>query len=105
MKRSKLSTADIQGVTVCYPRISAELLKHRAGVGDLELARPFDVQLLHHAVVHQHREAVHPRAHAAPVQVELKAERLGPVGAAIGEEADLAERFLVAAPMRHDERV
>src|SRR5581483_8597452 len=66
-----------------------QLLEHRAGVRHLELAGAFDIHLLHDAVVHEHGEAVHARAHAARVEVELEAERLRPVRAAVGEEADL----------------
>ena len=45
-------------------------------VGHLELARRFDVQRLHDAVVDQHREALAAHAHAARGEVELEAERL-----------------------------
>src|SRR5947207_12421924 len=87
------------------PFVSAQLLEKGAGVRHLELAGALDVELLHHAVVDQHREALHPGPHAAGVQIELQAERLGPLRAAVAQEADLAERFLVAAPVRHDEGV
>src|SRR5688572_32968304 len=88
-----------------YQRSSAELLKHGTGVGNLELAGALDVELLDHAVVDQHREAPHARAHAAGIEVELEAERLRPLRAAVGEEANLADRLLVLGPVRHDERV
>src|SRR2546425_6461678 len=38
------------------PFVSAQLLEKGGGVRDLELAGALDVELLHHAVVHQHRE-------------------------------------------------
>src|SRR2546430_3125067 len=87
------------------PFVSAELLEKGGGVRHLELAGALDVELLHHAVVHQHREALHPGPHSAGVEIELEAERLGPLRAAVAQAADLAERFLVAAPVRHDEGV
>src|ERR1039458_4513780 len=41
-----------------------QLLQHGLGVGDFEFARTLDVQLLDHAVVHEHGNAVHAHAHA-----------------------------------------
>src|SRR5213083_3074597 len=87
------------------PFVLTELPEKGGGVRHLELAGALDVELLHHAVVHQHREALHPGPHAAGVQIELQAERLGPLRAAVAQEADLAERLLVAAPVRHDEGI
>src|SRR6185295_19988326 len=78
-----------------------QLLQHRLRVGDFELAGRLDVDLLHHAIVHDHREALAARAHAAAVEVELEAELLRVVGAAVGEEADLAAGLLVARPRAH----
>src|SRR5688572_19823091 len=102
MKRPAAAADDRGVVTLC---IVSELLQHGARVGDLELARRFDVELLDHAVIHQHREALHAVTHAARVEVELEAERLGPRAAAVAQEAHLAERLLVAAPVRHHEGV
>src|SRR5450759_1831390 len=82
-----------------------QLLQHGPGVGDFEFARPLDVQLLDHAVVHEHRNAVHAHAHAARGQVELQAQLLRELGAAVGHHAYLSGRFLVAAPGAHDEGV
>src|SRR2546425_4901216 len=87
------------------PFVLTELPEKGGGVRHLELAGALDVELLHHAVVHQHREALHPGPHAAGIEIELEAERLGPLRAAVAQEADLAERSLVAAPVRHDEGV
>src|SRR5450759_2215870 len=95
-----------------YPRssaaarsISLHLLQHGLGIGDFEFVRSLDVQLLDHAVVHEHRHAGHAHAPAARGQVELPAQLLGELGAAVGHHAYLSGRFLVAAPGAHDEGI
>jgi hypothetical protein len=64
-----------------------------------------DVERLHHAVVHEHREALAAHAHAARVEIQLEAQLLRVLGAAVAHEADLAVGLLVARPGAHHERV
>src|SRR6267142_6092134 len=82
-----------------------ELRQHRLGAAHFVFPRRFDVELLHHAVLDQHRVALRAHAHVARREVELEAERLGPLHAAVAEHADLAACLLVAAPRGHDESV
>lgn len=49
----------------------ADLLEHGIRAAHLELAGTLDVELLHHAVLRQEREALHADAHAAPGQIEF----------------------------------
>src|ERR1700675_4225879 len=66
-------------------KIKLQILQHRLGVGDLELAGSLDVERLDDAVIDQHRIAL--RALAEPVAggVELEIDRAGEVAAAVGE--------------------
>src|SRR5262249_38720112 len=86
-------------------RTRSDLLQHRIGVADLELAWPLDVDRLHDAVVDQHRIALRAHAHAAGAAVELEAERLGEGRAAVGHPAHLTLALLVLAPRAHHEGV
>src|SRR5580704_18132715 len=58
-----------------------DLLQHRVGVADLELAGLLHVQRLHHPVVHQHRVALRAHPHPAGGEIHLEAQRLGERGA------------------------
>src|SRR6185312_14071952 len=91
--------------TWSVPGFGSDLLQHLLAAGDLELAGGLDVERLHHAVVHHHREALAAHAEAARVEVELEPELLRVLGAAVGHEADLAVRLLVARPGSHHEGV
>src|SRR5712691_7734394 len=91
--------------TSASARALSELREHRLGAAHLVLARRLDVELLHHAVLDQHRVALRAHAHVARDEVELEAELLRPLGAAVAEHADLAARLLVAAPGGHHEGV
>src|SRR5439155_18977784 len=82
-----------------------DLRQHRFRAAHFVLARRLDVQLLHHAVLDQHRIALRAHAHVARGEVEREAELLGPLAAAVAEHADLAARLLVAAPGGHHEGV
>src|SRR5713101_6445001 len=86
-------------------RALSELREHRLGAAHLVFPRRLDVELFHHAVLDQHRVALRAHAHVARDEVELETELLRPLGAAVAEHADLAARFLVAAPGGHDEGV
>src|SRR5580700_2758484 len=84
---------------------SGELLQDRLGVADLELRARLDVQLFHHAVLDEHREAPRAHAHAVRREIELEAELLREVGVAVAEEADLAERLFGLTPRGHHEAI
>src|SRR6266851_10168862 len=86
-------------------RALLELREHRLGAAHLVLAGRLDVELLHHAVLDQHRVALRAHAHVARDEVELETELLRPLRAAVAEHADLAARLLVAAPGGHHEGV
>src|SRR6516165_6805398 len=73
--------------------MALELRQHCLRAADLVLAGRLDVQLLHHAVLDQHRVALRAHAHVASGEVELQAKRLGPVHAAVAQHADLAARL------------
>src|SRR6185437_10542050 len=67
--------------------VSSELAQQRVAAGNLDLAgRRLEIELLDHAVIHQHRIAM--RADAEPVAggVQLHADRLGEFGVAVGKE-------------------
>src|SRR6266849_349628 len=82
-----------------------DLRQHGLRAAHFVLPRRFDVQFLHHAVFDQHRVALRAHAHVARGEVELEAELLGPLAAAVAEHAHLAARLLVAAPGGHHEGV
>src|SRR5258707_4142098 len=82
-----------------------DLRQHGLRAANFILPGRFDVQLLHHAVFDQHRVALRAHAHVARGEVELEAELLGPLAAAVAEHADFAARLLVAAPGGHHECV
>src|SRR5882762_2216026 len=82
-----------------------DLRQHRLRAAHFVFPGCFDVQLLHHAVLDQHRVALRAHAHVARGEVEREAELLRPFAAAVAEHADLAARLLVAAPCGHHEGV
>src|SRR6266705_2688824 len=83
----------------------SDLRQHHLGAAHFVLPGRFDVQLLHHSVLDQHRIALRAHAHVARSEVEREPELLGPLAAAVAEHADLAARLLVAAPGGHHECV
>src|SRR5260370_13445371 len=80
---------------------SYELFQHRIGVGHFELARRLDVDLLHDAVVDEHREPARAHPHARVGHVALEADSLRELGAAVAQHAHFAEGLLIATPGRH----
>src|SRR5882762_7055035 len=82
-----------------------DLRQHRLRAAHFVFPGRFDIELLHHAVLDQHRVALRAHAHVARGEVEREAELPGPLAAAVAEHADLAARLLVAAPRGHHEGV
>src|SRR5262245_40265139 len=85
--------------------VRSKLGEHRLRAGHLEFPGRLDVERLHHAVLHKHRVALRAYAHVARGEVELQPELLRVVAVAVGHHPNLAARFLVATPRRHDEGV
>src|SRR3954468_15122950 len=83
---------------IAPPGATSQLLEQLLRAGHLVLAGRFDIERLHHAVVDDHREALATHAEAAPGEVEVEAELLRVLRAAVGHEADLAVGLLVARP-------
>src|SRR5713101_8875176 len=68
----------------------SELPQQRIAAGNLDLAgRRLEVELLHRAVLDQHRIALGADAEPIAGGVELHADRLGEIGVAVGEEGGL----------------
>src|SRR5262245_20382218 len=69
------------------PARGSELLEQVVAARDLDRAGLlFDIELLHHAVVDQHRVTARADAHTACREVGIEADRLGEIGTAVGEE-------------------
>src|SRR5664279_4290828 len=81
------------------------LLDQRRRVAHLELARTFDVERFHDAVLDEHRIPLRPHTHAARGEVERQTGRFGEIGAAVSHHPHGTGRLLIAAPGAHDERV
>src|SRR5690348_10830369 len=90
--------AAIEASATLFTAAFLQLRQHRLGAAHFVLPRRLDVELLHHAVLDEHRVALRAHAHVARGEVELQAQRPGPVDAAVAHHADLAVRLLVAAP-------
>src|SRR3954453_1345382 len=78
-----------------------QTLQHRVGSGYLELACLLDIELLHDAVVDQHRITLRALAEAALGQVELEPDRAGELAAAISQHQHLVADILRLAPGAH----
>ncbi len=79
-----------------------ELCQERGSVAHLELARSFEVELLHDPVLHEHREPLHAWPHPELREIDIQAELLGELPGTITQHTDLANRVLVTSPRRHD---
>jgi len=86
-------------------RFGSERLENGFRARHVELARLLHRERLDHAVVHDHGVALRAHAHAVRGQVELEAEGLGQVAAAVGDHQHLVADVLVLAPGAHDEGV
>src|SRR6185437_14373613 len=65
---------------------SSQLPEQRVAAGDLDLAWcGLEIELLHDAVLDQHRVALGADAEPVGGGVELHADRLGEIGIAVGE--------------------
>ena len=73
-----------------WDRPGLQRLQDRIRPGDVELAAVIDVQCFHHAVLDHHGVTLRAHAEAGGDAVELQADRLGEIAAAIGQEFDLA---------------
>jgi hypothetical protein len=83
----------------------AQLLEHVLGRRNAELARRFDMQLLHHAVFGVQREALGARAHAVTARVHLEPERAREIAVAVGQHFQALRHVLRFAPGLHHEGI
>src|SRR5450631_3404277 len=96
---SKASIHQVQkrapkGALLVKRAASTQLLEHRIGIGNLELARAFDVERLDYSIVDERRKPLAANAHAARHQVEFESQRLGVRCAAVAHHAHLAAGLL-----------
>src|SRR5882724_11429425 len=90
----------------CIRMLRLQLPQQRVAAGDFDLAGGgLEVELLDHAVVHQHRVAVGADAEPVARGTELHADRLGEFGVAVGEEGGFVALVGVALPGVHHKGV
>ena len=86
--------------------IVLDVLQQIIGAGEFHLAgRVFDADAFDDAVVNDHAVALGANAEPATGRIEREAERLGEVGAAVGQELDLAFRTGCFLSGVHDEHI
>src|SRR5947208_2476203 len=65
-----------------------QLLQHRLGAGDRVFARLLDIQRGDDTVIDDHRIALRADPHPGADAVEVEAQRLGEIGAAVAQHHD-----------------
>src|SRR5215475_3803351 len=82
-------SADAAGPGGPTAQKGSELAEQIIGRADLELARRLDVELLHNAILDQHRVTLAALAHAELRAVHGEAHRVGKGAVAVGEHGDV----------------